>query len=413
MARDIRERLRDAPIPDEHGARERGWRVVSAAYADRRPVTQPARSPSAGRDRRRPGGSHPGTGADPRRREGRRPGARRRQAEREGGDASHIPAAAGRSPGRLFTGAVGSAPGRVATPPGRLRAGELVPARLLRRRDERRISCLAVEPDGTVRWSLNRHASARSPLAAGHGVRIAYRAGTSMRVVGGDGIGDHLLDRQRGSDAPGLGNAASGGKVEEVESASTCSRSRSRTGASRRSTPSRATSSGALARERCPRSWTGPPDGSWLTALSATRLRVVHGSGQSRSHRAPPAAACAPRMAPSRERVGLSPSRRPSERRTGGAARRSSSRWGPRTRKPRALLADPGTFSGPRVVAGRPLAARGVAGCRRMAVRATAAPGSRRHGREHHPAVRPERRSRRVRGLPAPRGLVLHLGGRG
>jgi len=45
MARDLQERLHDAPIPDEDGACERGWQVVSAAYADRRPVTQPARIP--------------------------------------------------------------------------------------------------------------------------------------------------------------------------------------------------------------------------------------------------------------------------------------------------------------------------------------------------------------------------------
>jgi hypothetical protein len=34
-ARDLSARLGDAPVPDEGGSRERSWRVVSAAYAER------------------------------------------------------------------------------------------------------------------------------------------------------------------------------------------------------------------------------------------------------------------------------------------------------------------------------------------------------------------------------------------
>jgi hypothetical protein len=29
---DLQERLRQAPVPDEHEARQRGWRVVRAAF---------------------------------------------------------------------------------------------------------------------------------------------------------------------------------------------------------------------------------------------------------------------------------------------------------------------------------------------------------------------------------------------
>ena len=48
MARDLQERLQDAPDPRRGtGAASAGWRVVSAAYADRRPVTQPARHSGA------------------------------------------------------------------------------------------------------------------------------------------------------------------------------------------------------------------------------------------------------------------------------------------------------------------------------------------------------------------------------
>ncbi len=51
---------------------------------------------------------------------------------------------------------------------------------------------LALEPGGPVRWSLAR----RGPIAAarwapGDGFRVAYVAGRSLRVVNGDGTGDH------------------------------------------------------------------------------------------------------------------------------------------------------------------------------------------------------------------------------
>jgi dipeptidyl aminopeptidase/acylaminoacyl peptidase len=50
----------------------------------------------------------------------------------------------------------------------------------------------AVEPNGLVRWSLTR----RGPIATarwsrGLGYRIAYVSGTALRVVAGDGTGDH------------------------------------------------------------------------------------------------------------------------------------------------------------------------------------------------------------------------------
>jgi hypothetical protein len=51
---------------------------------------------------------------------------------------------------------------------------------------------LAVEPSGRVRWSLARRgriASAR--WAPGDGFRVAYVSGRSLRVVNGDGTGDH------------------------------------------------------------------------------------------------------------------------------------------------------------------------------------------------------------------------------
>jgi WD40-like Beta Propeller Repeat len=53
----------------------------------------------------------------------------------------------------------------------------------------------AVEPDGTVRWSLSAKAPVADPRWSPSGFRIAYRAGDALRVVAADGTGDELLDR--------------------------------------------------------------------------------------------------------------------------------------------------------------------------------------------------------------------------
>jgi dipeptidyl aminopeptidase/acylaminoacyl peptidase len=62
----------------------------------------------------------------------------------------------------------------------------------------------AVEPDGTVRWSLSTDDSVTDMRWSPSGVRIAYltaayRTGSALRVVAGDGSGDALID---GSVAP-------------------------------------------------------------------------------------------------------------------------------------------------------------------------------------------------------------------
>jgi len=51
----------------------------------------------------------------------------------------------------------------------------------------------AVEPDGTVRWSLSAGSPIGNPRWSPSGVRIAYRARRTLRVVAGDGSGDRLL----------------------------------------------------------------------------------------------------------------------------------------------------------------------------------------------------------------------------
>src|SRR3954447_6450598 len=55
----------------------------------------------------------------------------------------------------------------------------------------------ALEPDGDVHWSIGRTGLATPRWSnEGHGdERVAYLAGTTLRVVGGDGRGDHAFDR--------------------------------------------------------------------------------------------------------------------------------------------------------------------------------------------------------------------------
>ncbi len=56
----------------------------------------------------------------------------------------------------------------------------------------------ALEPDGDVHWSIARRniASPRWSKAGGKDERVAYLAGNTLRVVGGDGHGDRLLARK-------------------------------------------------------------------------------------------------------------------------------------------------------------------------------------------------------------------------
>jgi hypothetical protein len=60
----------------------------------------------------------------------------------------------------------------------------------------------AVEPDGTVHWSLSAAAPVADPRWSPSGIRIAYRAGSSLRVVAGDGDDDRLLARDAAAVAP-------------------------------------------------------------------------------------------------------------------------------------------------------------------------------------------------------------------
>ena len=61
----------------------------------------------------------------------------------------------------------------------------------------------AVDPRGGVRWSLTRpQADHRARWAPGDGFRIAYLSGGALRVVDGDGTGDHRYAAARARVAP-------------------------------------------------------------------------------------------------------------------------------------------------------------------------------------------------------------------
>ena len=59
----------------------------------------------------------------------------------------------------------------------------------------------AIDPKGTLRWSLSRRL-VNDPRWSGDGYRIAYRSGSALRVVAGDGTGDHLLAPSTAAAAP-------------------------------------------------------------------------------------------------------------------------------------------------------------------------------------------------------------------
>jgi len=195
----VKQSLERIQIPDEHEARERSWAVVSAAFAEREP--QP----------------------------------RRRSWRPVAAVALAVVVLAGllSPPGRAVldgirqvVGVKGSAPALFSLPaPGRLlvTAGSGVwivdedgSKRLLGDYREaswspfgrfvvaaRANELAALAADGTVRWSLARP-DVRLPRWGGSrtDTRIAYLSRGQLRVVGGDGKGDRLLDAQIAERAP-------------------------------------------------------------------------------------------------------------------------------------------------------------------------------------------------------------------
>jgi hypothetical protein len=193
--------LRDAPVPDEREARERGWRVVRAALEGRQPVPVTrglnrlaialavgllilavALSPAGAKvadlvhDVVQPG------------EENARPAL------------TSLPA-----PGQLLvTSAKG--PWIVAHDGSKRLLGAYEDASWsphgLFVAVTRGHQLTAVDPVGTVRWSLAAPRPVSNAAWSTSGVRVGYLSGSSLRVVAGDGTHDHLLARHVARVAP-------------------------------------------------------------------------------------------------------------------------------------------------------------------------------------------------------------------
>jgi hypothetical protein len=66
----------------------------------------------------------------------------------------------------------------------------------------RRDQLAAVDPNGTLHWTLARPAVSDPRWFAPTGYRVAYLSGHTLRVVAGDGTGDHLVASEVGAVAP-------------------------------------------------------------------------------------------------------------------------------------------------------------------------------------------------------------------
>ena len=191
--RELGAALRDVVPPDDHAARERAWEVVRAAYAEREPMPRrrgwkpvaavgvatavvavgvaAASAPDSGVGRWVRSAFDAGERTPARPALGAVPGGGRLLVE-SGGSAWAVASDGGKRRLGAYAGASWSPHGRFVVA---WRGRELT----------------AIEPNGRVRWS--RAAPRRIALARWgrvDGFRIAYLAGSELRIVNGDGTGD-------------------------------------------------------------------------------------------------------------------------------------------------------------------------------------------------------------------------------
>jgi hypothetical protein len=198
QAPDLRARLRDAPLPDATGARERGWHVVAGAFAEREP--------------RRAG---PGTqrlvalaiallvlalaiGLTP---AGAAIGGWVRDVVAPSPTPRHVRQTLGSLPGHGRLLALAPTGAWIVQADGtRRRLGAYDDATLsphgLFAAVARGPLLAAVDLQGRVRWTLTRPAPVTHPSWSPDGFRVAYRSGHELRVVYGDGALDRRLARR-------------------------------------------------------------------------------------------------------------------------------------------------------------------------------------------------------------------------
>ena len=199
--RRLEEILRRAPIPDQQGAEERGWRVVRAAFESHDPAP---RRPPRGRllVAVAVGLLALAIGLSP-------AGAEVANVFKDVTGVGH------RSPQPALTSL--PAPGRLLVGSGRGAwvVSEDGSMRLLGNYTDaawsphglfiavtrgRQLS--AVEPDGTLRWSIAQNHPVSDPRWSPSGYRVAYLSGSSLRVLAGDGTEDQRIESQVARVAP-------------------------------------------------------------------------------------------------------------------------------------------------------------------------------------------------------------------
>lgn len=277
---DLRRRLRDAPVPGEHDARERGWRLIRAAYTERHPV---AARPTAPRRLAlalaaaaivlavvlTPAGAKVVDLV----RDVVRPSAKQAK------PLTSLP-----SSGMLL---IDSQQGpwvfhrdgsqRLL---GNYRQASWSPNGVyvaVTSRDQ----LSAVEPDGDVHWSINRRRPSDPRWLPVTGFRVAYRTGSTMRVIAGNGVEDHLLERDVAPVAPAWrpsqleqAKAAGGGPGEYPLALAKPDGSVELVDADYRTVLWR-TGGGPI-----PEVLDWSSDSNWLVALSASELRVFSAEGK-------------------------------------------------------------------------------------------------------------------------------------
>jgi dipeptidyl aminopeptidase/acylaminoacyl peptidase len=202
----VKRRLERVPLPDEHGAEDRAWQTVRAAYEEREPVRWPRRHARSlalaaaavaivAAAVTPPGKSVVNSVRDV---VGRSKVVGVRNAHRE---LVRLPAA-----GRLL---VNSARGPWVVqengsrrPLGRYRMATWSPHGKFVAAVRNGYELVALEPNGKVHWVKPRKQGVASPRWSYEGYRIAYLSGTSLRVITGDGATDWGLGQADAHVAP-------------------------------------------------------------------------------------------------------------------------------------------------------------------------------------------------------------------
>jgi len=130
----------------------------------------------------------------------------------------------------------------------------------------------AVDPLGNARWTVTRPAPVSDQRWAPSGFRVAYRAGSQLRVVWGDGVNDRLLAKQVAPVAP----AWRPGSAHVLAYSTPTDRIRVV------NTDSRRLLFEAVAQTGGPLSISWSDDGSRLLAVTPNRLLIFDGTGNLR-----------------------------------------------------------------------------------------------------------------------------------